>query len=99
LASQDFFMGDFKHKVLTFETLDVASNLPFQLSCFNSLHIGKLEVEHHALTSNLVYLTLYFVYLVHRVQSFSPTKVIKYLAFTNSYHRFNTFFMVLFCTP
>ena len=52
MASQEFFVCDFKHEIITFKTFNVAPNLTLQLSCIHLIDTSKVVVEHHTLPAN-----------------------------------------------
>lgn len=54
MASQEFFVCDFKHEIITFKTFNIAPNLTLQLPCFHLIDTSKVIVEHHALSTDVV---------------------------------------------
>ena len=52
-------MRDLKHEVITFKPFNIAAHLSLQLGSLNTIGSSQVEVEHHALASNFIYLLTY----------------------------------------
>ena len=52
MAPQDFFLCDFKHKIIAFKAFHIASHLSFKILGFNLIDFRKVEIEHHTLSAD-----------------------------------------------